>query len=226
MNLMEDVPIETRVERSSPGLNLSGENSMTQLGGSLKGLSATLSGITPEVLQVYQTSEARVMDPDLVGNKFYQLVNEKSNHLKWEGFRQLALADNKNEDCSNWLRKMELEDSETEVESVKSVVDLEEDGCSLGDLMQLNSTTQTKTAQEEEDLRGGLESQKMVDQPVGDIGAVKKQKRKWGPSQRMDRPRRVPEHNRTMLQKAQDLKKARNSMTGMTQKTPFAFKKQ
>jgi hypothetical protein len=42
----------------------------------------------------------------------------------------------------------------------------------------------------------------------------------------MDRPQRVPKDNRTMLQKAQDLKKARNSMTGMTQKTPFAFKKQ
>jgi hypothetical protein len=101
MHPMEDVPIETRVVRSSPGLNLSGENSMTQLGGFLKGLPATLSCMTPEVLQVYQTPEARVMDPDLVGNKFYQLVNEESNHSKWEEFRQLALADNMNEDCSD-----------------------------------------------------------------------------------------------------------------------------
>jgi hypothetical protein len=95
---------------------------------------------------------------------------------------------------------------------------LEEDGFSLGDLVQLNRTTQTKTTQDEEVFRGELESQKMADQPAGVLVEVKKlQKRKWGPIQRMDRPRR------TMLQKAQDLKKAKNSMRGMTQKTSFAF---
>jgi hypothetical protein len=101
---------------------------------------------------------------------------------------------------------------------------LEEDGFSLGDLVQLNRTTQTKTTQDEEVFRGELESQKMADQPAGVLVEVKKlQKRKWGPIQRMDRPRRVPEDGRTMLQKAQDLKKAKNSMRGMTQKTSFAF---
>jgi hypothetical protein len=41
---------------------------------------------------------------------------------------------------------------------------------------------------------------------------------------RMDRPRRIPEGGRTMLQNAQDLKKSRNLETGITQKTSFAFK--
>lgn len=143
------------------------------------------------------------MEPELVGNKFYQLINEESTHSKWEEFRQLALSDNINEECSDLLKRMELEDSDSEVESDQSVVILEEDGFSLGDLVQLNSSTQTKTAQDEEGFRGELESQKMVDQPEGVLVEVKKlQKRKWGPIQRMDRPRRVPEDVRTMLQKS------------------------
>lgn len=40
----------------------------------------------------------------------------------------------------------------------------------------------------------------------------------------MDRPRRVHEDGRTMLQKAQDLKETRNSMKGTLTKTSFAFK--
>jgi hypothetical protein len=106
MTLWEDVSIQARVEKSSAGLNLFGESSMTQLGGSLKGFSAPLSCTSPEVLQVCQTPEARVMEPDLVGNKFYQLIDEESNHSKWEEFRQLALSDNMNEECSDLLRRM------------------------------------------------------------------------------------------------------------------------
>ena len=82
LNLREDVPIQTRVEKSSVGLNLSGKSSMTQLGGSLKDFSALLSCMPPEMLLVCQTPEAIVMEPDLMGNKFYQLINEESNHSK------------------------------------------------------------------------------------------------------------------------------------------------
>jgi hypothetical protein len=39
----------------------------------------------------------------------------------------------------------------------------------------------------------------------------------------MDRPRRFPEDGRTMLQKAHDLKKAKNEGQGTFQKTSFAF---
>lgn len=39
----------------------------------------------------------------------------------------------------------------------------------------------------------------------------------------MDRPRRLPEDGRTMLQKAQDLKKAKNANQGRFLKTSFAF---
>lgn len=40
----------------------------------------------------------------------------------------------------------------------------------------------------------------------------------------MDRPRRVPEDGRTMLERAQDLKEKRNYMKGTLPKTSFAFK--
>jgi hypothetical protein len=51
----------------------------------------------------------------------------------------------------------------------------------------------------------------------------KRQKRKWGPTLRIDRPRRVLEDGRTIMQKTQNLKEARNTIKGMTQKTSFAF---
>jgi hypothetical protein len=40
----------------------------------------------------------------------------------------------------------------------------------------------------------------------------------------VDRPRRVPEDGRTMLQRAHDLKKVRNSIKGMAQKTSLLLK--
>jgi hypothetical protein len=55
-----------------------------------------------------------------VGNKFYQLISEESHHSKWEEFRRGALSDSMNEDCANLLRRMELEESDSEVDTVKS----------------------------------------------------------------------------------------------------------
>jgi hypothetical protein len=55
-----------------------------------------------------------------VGNKFYQLISEESHYLKWEEFRRGALSDSMNEDYANLLRRMELEESDSEVDTVKS----------------------------------------------------------------------------------------------------------
>lgn len=55
-------------------------------------------------------------------------------------------------------------------------------------------------------------------------GSMKKmQKRKWGLTLQMDRPRRGQDDGRTVLQKAMDLKAAKSTGKGMTQKASFAF---
>lgn len=66
-------------------------------------------------------------DYNIVGNKFYSLLNDESQHAKWEEFRNLARKD-VNEDCSTLLQRMELEGSDEEPE------DQDEEVClSLGD---------------------------------------------------------------------------------------------
>jgi hypothetical protein len=47
-------------------------------------------------------------------NKFYNLIEEESNHSKWVEFRKLAQKDSATEECSNLLKRMELEVSEDE----------------------------------------------------------------------------------------------------------------
>ena len=42
-------------------------------------------------------------DYHVVGNKFYSLIEDESNHSKWEEFRNLAT-----EDCSILLKRLEL----------------------------------------------------------------------------------------------------------------------
>ena len=64
---------------------------------------------------------------------------------------------------------------------------------------------------------------KNLNEEGGNLQAKKRQKRQWGPTIRVDRPRRVPEDGRTIMQRAQDLKENRNTIKGMTQKTSFAF---
>jgi hypothetical protein len=159
----------------------------------------------------------------LWGSKFYQLISEESHHSKREEFRRLALSDNMNE-CSNLLRRMELEDSDSEVESVKSVVDQDEAVLSLGEMISMKGVAQAEIVHDGEGIRGKLVSRGTVALADDDTAAKKMQKRKWGPTQRVDRSRRVLEDGKTMLQRAHDLKKVRNSIKGMAQKTSLLLK--
>jgi hypothetical protein len=66
-------------------------------------------------------------------NKFYNLIEEESNHSKWVEFRKLAQKDSATEECSNLLKRMELKVSEDEEEIVaeeeeEEVLSLEESG--------------------------------------------------------------------------------------------------
>jgi hypothetical protein len=121
--------------------------------------------MTPKVLQACQTPEViKVPNSDcqIVGNKFYQLISEESHHSKREEFRRLALSDNMNEECSNLLRRMKLEDSDLEVESVKSVVDQDEAVLSLGEMISMKGVAQAEIAHDEEGIRGELVSRGTV----------------------------------------------------------------
>lgn len=67
-------------------------------------------------------------DCHIVGNKFYSLIEEESNHLKWEEFRNLAKKGLATEECAILLKRMELEGSEDEDDLIE-----EEDVFSLGE---------------------------------------------------------------------------------------------
>jgi hypothetical protein len=55
-------------------------------------------------------------DCHVVGNKWPSLVEDESNHSKWEEFRRMAKMDSSHDECSQLLRKMELQDSDEEME--------------------------------------------------------------------------------------------------------------
>lgn len=122
----------------------------------------------------------------------------------------MAKSESLNEECSQLLRRMELEDFESDDES--DLLREKDDGMTLDDLVH----GQESRAEPTQGMVG--------DTYVQEEKNGKRQKRKWGPTQRMDRPRRAPEDGRTMLQKAQDLIAAKNSMKGITNYTSFASK--
>lgn len=150
--------------------------------------------------------QERIVNSDchIVGNKFYSLIEDDSNHSKWDEFRKLAKRDSATEECFVLLKRVELEGSEDEDDLLD-----EEDMFSLEDAGILPSQID-----ELEDL-------------AIDKGKTKKnQKRKtgWGPILRAPRPRRVPEDGRTVLEKAQDLKKVRNLEKGTYPKPLFLLR--
>jgi hypothetical protein len=130
-----------------------------------------------------------------------------------------------NEECVNLLRRMELEDSDSDGETAKSEMLAEEEAFSLGDLIDGTKMDLTNVGQELGSLQEGMVQEKIVQPDVepGMIQAKKRQKRHWGPALRVERPRRSQEEGRTVMQKAQDLKETRNTITSMTQETSFAF---
>jgi hypothetical protein len=158
---------------------------------------------------LWKTPEQRklvISDCSIGVNKFYKLIEEESNHSKWVEFRKLAQKDSATEECSTLLERMELEVSEDEEEIV--VEEEEEEVFSL-----------------EESGILPKKIEKIEDKFSGNGGAKKNQKRKtgWGPILRAPRPRRVPEDGRSMMEKAQDLKKAKNLEKGTYTKYSFAY---
>jgi len=50
----------------------------------------------------------------IVGNKLKSFFNDESQHSKWEEFRRLAKTEMANEECSQLLKRMELQESDEE----------------------------------------------------------------------------------------------------------------
>lgn len=136
-----------------------------------------------------------VYDYPIVVNKFYNLIEEESNHSK---FKKLAQKDSATEECSDLLTRMELEVSEDEEEVV--VEEEEEEVLSLEE-----SGILPKNIEEIEDKFNGK----------GEAKKNQKRKMGWGPIIRAPRPRRGPEDGRSMMEKAQDLKKVKNLEKGV-----------
>jgi hypothetical protein len=67
---------------------------------------------TTPVQGYYPSSDCRI-----VGNKWKSLMEDESNHSKWEEFRRMAKAASSQEDCSQLLRRMELQDSDDEMDT-------------------------------------------------------------------------------------------------------------
>lgn len=130
------------------------------------------------------------------------MVEEESRHSRWEEFRRIASRDMATEECSNLLKKMELEESDNEEE--------------------LNSEDDMMSME-----KAGLVPSMVAESfEPGEDGVKKTQKRKtgWGPIQRIPRPRRGVDDGRTMLQKAQDLKKMKNLEKRTNYSSSFSFK--
>lgn len=107
-----------------------------------------------------------------------------------------------NDDCSILLQRMELEGSDEEPEDQEDDV-----GLSLGEAGVLPRATE-KDAEVERVEDGIMKNQK--------------RKPKWGPVERIPRPRRFQEDGKTALQRAQELKMSKNLEKGNSSKS-FAF---
>lgn len=57
---------------------------------------------------------AEISECQIVGNKLQSFFSDESQHSKWEEFRKLAKSEIANEECSQLLRRMELEYSDEE----------------------------------------------------------------------------------------------------------------
>lgn len=126
-----------------------------------------------------------ISECQIVGNKMKSFLTEESQHSRWEEFRRLAKSETANEECSQLLRRMELQELDEEEEGMMEVLEAQEELT-----IEVNDV--------EENPR--RKKQKRLVQ--------------WRPVQRVDRPRRHPEEGKTMLQRAQELKDYKNMGRG------------
>ena len=59
---------------------------------------------------------SKIFDCAIVGDKWKSLLEDESHHSKWEELRRLAKTGSDHEECSQLLRRMELQDSKEEYE--------------------------------------------------------------------------------------------------------------
>lgn len=183
-------------------INQKDEGSGKRMETTLEGGSVDKAWDTPEAVQV-QKSECHI-----VGNKFYSLINDESHHSKWEEFRKLAMNGTTTEECSDLLKRLELEASDEELEiGDDETMTEQEESYSLGDLTQADPTVEEKS-----EVMKEKENQNK-----------QKRKNKWGPNLRMPRPRRYLESGQTVMEKAQELKKFKNLEQGTKPIASFAF---
>jgi len=165
----------------------------------------------------------------MVGDKFYKLIYDESNHSKWEEFRRMAQSEGMGEECANLLRRMELEESDAEDENSHNEMTVDDESYSLGECLGDNNLMrddQGKVCEQEDQMpdQEALLGDNDAEKDIGERKAKKRQKVQWGPTLRVDRPRRVPEDGMTIMQKAQALKEKKNTIKGMTQKPALLLK--
>lgn len=125
-----------------------------------------------------------LLDCNIVGNKLQSLLDDSSQHLKWEDFRKIALQGSETVECSTLLQRMELADSEEEDE-----VMIEDEYLSM---------EEARIIQDKESQAAAVDDKKT------------KRKNKWGPDLRISRPRRHPEDGKTVAQRAQEIRAAKD----------------
>lgn len=130
----------------------------------------------------------RMSECHIVGNKMLNLVKEESQQLEWLDIRKLANMDGNKDECTSLLQRMELEDSDEESDLLD-----DDEGVSLEEAGLLPKTTVG---------------------PDDETKKSQKRKTKWGPMERFPRPRRHEDDGKTVLQKAQELKKYKNLEKG------------
>lgn len=155
-----------------------------------------MAEVTPKCTQIQRS------DCQFAGKKVHGVGEEDSRHSRWEEFRKFASRDAATEECSTLLKRMELEASDDEEETLRDedMISLEESGL----------LPNTKSVINEDQIEADKKAQK--------------RKPGWGPILRIPRPRRVPDDGRTVLERAQELKKIINLEKGNNYASSFAFK--
>lgn len=136
-----------------------------------------------------------ILEDDYVDNKILKLFKDPSQHSKWEEFRALAQKESMPTECLTLLQRMELEDSEGDEDEPVGL-----EGLSMQEMEKAG---------------------KMLDQVIGKDRKPKR-KQQWGPTLRIPRPRRHSEDGKTMMQKAQELRAAKDYGKGNKNKQTLA----
>jgi len=163
-----------------------------------------LAVVQADLEQEQQLEEC--MSANLVANMFcpeavvVQDSEDSPQHARWLKLKEMADKSLDVAECSKFLKEMELLGSDNEGgpdfddNALAWQEELAAAGRNIyGDLMQC--------AEEEQEVKlqwGQTEKQ------------LKKEKVKWGPTQRVDRPRRHAEDGKTVLQRAEELVKYKN----------------